>query len=388
MMGNLQDLSKQEEHSMRALMLEKKIKILEHAFAASAGAYYSINLTRNLVPGSMYQVIGDKEYSLNEQMGLSINASFTEVVQYWGEKLSQEEKKAYYDFFSIRNLLERYQDGENHVYFKYWTKSAIFSPMLAEQHIVMYEDEENGDILAITYILDMTQEFKEEKYKQELEDKELKLEAALREAEKIRQYREIQAAIEAVDDVLNKLTVFDKISSEVELNQIMPDLLESLGHYLVSDRAYIFTWTSQKHQILHMTHEWCADGVLPTIGKMQKLKINDMPNWTPKLSKGEAIVYTDWDAAKFDVPEEYAIFDGQDIHSLIIIPIFAHNKLNGYIGFDNPEQSRTALSVRLLSAIGGHISSLKDNFFMLAELNRKQESLQKSYDEISREKIF
>ena len=83
-------------------------------------------------------------------MGLSINASFTEVVQYWGEKLSQEEKKAYYDFFSIRNLLERYQDGENHVYFKYWTKSAIFSPMLAEQHIVMYEDEENGDILAIT----------------------------------------------------------------------------------------------------------------------------------------------------------------------------------------------------------------------------------------------
>ena len=62
---------------MKIGTMEKKIKVLEHAFAASAGAYYNINLTRNLVPGIMYQVIGDKEYSLNEQMGLPENAKFT-----------------------------------------------------------------------------------------------------------------------------------------------------------------------------------------------------------------------------------------------------------------------------------------------------------------------
>lgn len=39
---------------MKNLTLKKKIKVLEHAFAASAGAYYSINLTKNLVPGTMY----------------------------------------------------------------------------------------------------------------------------------------------------------------------------------------------------------------------------------------------------------------------------------------------------------------------------------------------
>lgn len=42
--------------------------------------------------------------------------------------------------------------------------------MLAEQHIVMYEDEESGDILAVTYILDLTSRFKEEEYKRKLED--------------------------------------------------------------------------------------------------------------------------------------------------------------------------------------------------------------------------
>lgn len=233
----------------------------------------------------------------------------------------------------------------------------------------------------------MTQNFKEEQYKKELEKKQAKLEAALKEAEKVRQYREIQAAVEAVDDILNKLAIFDKISSESELDQAMPDLLASLGRYSISDRAYIFTWASQEEcQILRMSHEWCAEGVFPTIEKMQELNINAMPNWTPKLMRGEAIICSDWDAAKSSQPEEYAIFDGQDIHSLIVIPIFTNNKLNGYIGFDNPEQHRAALSVRLLSSIGGHISSLKNNFYMMQELNKKQERLKKSFNEISREK--
>ena len=67
--------------SMEYLTMKKKIGILEHAFAAAVGAYYSINLTKNLVPGSMYQVIGDTEYSLNEQMNLPENARFSDVVK-------------------------------------------------------------------------------------------------------------------------------------------------------------------------------------------------------------------------------------------------------------------------------------------------------------------
>ena len=169
---------------MKMNTMEKKIKVLEHAFAASAGAYYNINLTRNLVPGVMYQVIEDKEYSLNEQMGLSENAQFTDVVSYWGEKLDRDIQPAYYDFLSISRLLECYKRGERHVFFKYWTKSAIFEPMLAEQHIVMYEDEDNGDILAITYVLDLTKEFNEEKYKKELEEEQIKLESSLREIQR------------------------------------------------------------------------------------------------------------------------------------------------------------------------------------------------------------
>ena len=166
----------------------------------------------------------------------------------------------------------------------------------------------------------------------------------------------------------------------------MPGLLASLGHYSMSDRAYIFTWASAEHQVLRMTNEWCADGVFPTMDAMQNLNICDMPNWAPRLNRGEAIVCKDWDAEEERMPEEYALFDGQNIHSLIVIPVFANKKLNGYIGFDNPEPDKVALSVRLLSSIGGHISSLKDNLYMMRELEAKQNSLENSFSEISREK--
>ena len=373
---------------MELITKQKKIDILEHAFAANAGAYYNINLTKNLVPGHMYQVINEQKYNINEQMGFSENARFSEIVTYWGNKLSKDQREAYFKFLDIPSLLKRFKNGESHVYHKYWTKSAIFEPMLAEQHIVMYKDEETEDILAITYVLDLTQEYKEEQYKRELEEKQKKLEDTLQKLQEAEKYREMQIAQTAVDEVLENITMLDTVSSEEELNKIMPCLLASLGKYSMADRSYVFSWTSEERKILYMTHEWCAKGVEPTIDKMQDLKIRDLPNWEPRLNAGEAIVSMDWNAEKQKTPEEFEIFDGQDIHALIVIPIFSNNKLNGYIGFDNPEQKKTALSVRLLTAVGGHIGGLKENLHMMAELEEKQLSLKNNVEELKKEKAI
>ena len=371
---------------MEFLTMQKKIKVLEHAFAASAGAYYSINLTRDLVPGSMYQVIDDKEYSLNESMGLPENAHFTDVVAYWGSKLDEKERPAYFEFLSISHLLEQFHSGKTHVFHRYWTQSALFEPMLAEQHIVMYTDEENGDVLAITYVLDLTQAAKEEQYKRELEEKQVRLEAVLQQAQKARRYEEMQTALKAAEHILSCITRLDSVTDTTEFDQAMPELLAAMGRYSLADRSYIFTWRSEEHQVMYMTHEWCADGVAPTIDVMQDLKMRDLPNWTPRLERGEAIVSMDWNAEKANTPEEFAVFDGQDIHSLIVIPIFASKRLNGYIGFDNPEKSMTSLSVRLLTSVGAYIGGVKENLAMMQELAKKQQSLQDSVAELQQEK--
>lgn len=160
---------------MKFETMKKKMQILEQAMAAQAGAYYSINLTKDLVPGEMYQVIEQQSYSINEQIGLPANAKFSDVVAYWGNELPDNEKEAYFAFLSIPHLLQCFQHGEYHVAHSYWTKSVLFKPMLAEQHIVMYADDETDDVLAITYILDLTKAYWKEQYYQKEKEKQLLL---------------------------------------------------------------------------------------------------------------------------------------------------------------------------------------------------------------------
>ena len=200
------------------------------------------------------------------------------------------------------------------------------------------------------------------------------------------EYQDIRAALSAVDEVLKNISALDKASDEGELNRILPALLASMGRYAAADRAYLFGWTDEKRLALHMTHEWCAPGVRPTMDEMQDLRMADMPNWAPRLRRGEAIVSDNWDAERERTPEEFRLFDGQDIHALMVIPILANQTLSGYIGFDNPDQSTSALSVRLLTSIGGHLGSLRENLWMMAELEEKRRTLQENFDALSREK--
>ncbi len=200
------------------------------------------------------------------------------------------------------------------------------------------------------------------------------------------EYQDIRAALSAVDEVLKNISALDKASDEGELNRILPALLASMGRYAAADRAYLFGWTDEKQLALHMTHEWCAHGVRPTMDEMQDLRMADMPNWAPRLRREEAIVSDNWDAERERTPEEFRLFDGQDIHALMVIPILANQTLSGYIGFDNPDQSTSALSVRLLTSIGGHLGSLRENLWMMAELEEKRRTLQENFDALSREK--
>lgn len=143
---------------MKLKTLQKKVNILEYAFTACAGVYYSVNFSRDLVPGKVYRIIDEKEYCVSDQMGLPENARFTDVIAYWGNQLPEEEKAAYFSFFDITYLLGQYEAGRKHLKHTYWTKTVLGAPMLAEHHIIMYRDEVSGDICGISYIVDLTKQ--------------------------------------------------------------------------------------------------------------------------------------------------------------------------------------------------------------------------------------
>lgn len=199
-------------------------------------------------------------------------------------------------------------------------------------------------------------------------------------------YQELRTSLNVIDVILKYITALDQANTEKELNKIIPDLIKSIGKYTMSDRSYIFEWKSDSKQALNMTYEWCEDGVRSTIEKMQEIFIDNIPNWMLKFREGKPVVSYNWERDQKLMQEEYDLFQGQNVHSIIIIPIFSSKIFNGFIGLDNPEQSMTDMSLRLLSAVGGHIGSLKENLRMISELERKQLDLQNSLEDLEKEK--
>ena len=197
---------------------------------------------------------------------------------------------------------------------------------------------------------------------------------------------ELKKILSAVDEVMENTALLDNIKSEVELERVMPVLLASLGKYAQADRSYIFELKPGSTEILHMTHVWCANGISPTFREMQDIPLPTVPNWYSTLNKDGAIVIYDWDAEGEKWPEEYQLFSGQGIRSIIIIPLVSGGSVIGYMGIDNPGRSRIELSVSLLKGISGHISGLKENLYMVKILEENQASLQESLKALHKEK--
>ena len=153
-------------------------RFLEESVFAIADGYCVINLSKNIVRGSMYQVVDGKVYNLNEQLGMPENSNLQILVDAWALTIPEEGREDFLKEFNRERLLNRFENGERHISFRYWTRTATFEPMLAEDHLALYREKETGDIIAVNYVLDRTEHYR-------LKEKELALEKSNREYAKL-----------------------------------------------------------------------------------------------------------------------------------------------------------------------------------------------------------
>ena len=147
----------------------RKTELLQSALTSIVGTYYEINLSQDLVPGFITQTIDGKDYNINEHIGLKENVRFSDFIRYGASLLPEEKKEEYLNIMNIPSLIDHFNRGEYRFSYQYWTKNALHSPMLAEQHMIMYQDETSGDVMAFTYIIDRTEHYLAEKYRANLE---------------------------------------------------------------------------------------------------------------------------------------------------------------------------------------------------------------------------
>lgn len=154
---------------MNEQSINRKTELLQSALSSLVGTYYEINLTRNTVPGTIIQRVDGKEYNINEIAGLPENARFTDIVQYGVSHVPEEDKENFLHFMNLSSLLDHFEKKEHTLSFYYRTENIFHGPMFAEQHIFMYRETDDSDVLAFTYIIDRTEHYRDEQYRTTLE---------------------------------------------------------------------------------------------------------------------------------------------------------------------------------------------------------------------------
>ena len=171
-----------------------------------------------------------------------------------------------------------------------------------------------------------------------------------------------------MDEILHKISSMSQAENEKQLDDITPSILKSVGKYTAADRAYIFEWSSEKKESFKNTFEWCASGIKPQIQNLQKVPVCLMQNWVETFIQKKNIIIYDLEEIAEETPQEYEILKPQNIHALIAVPIYTNHKFIGFIGLDNPDLNQNMVSMNLLSDVGCHMGSVRENLRMMKAL--------------------
>ena len=141
-------------------------------------------------------------------------------------------------------------------------------------------------------------------------------------------------------------------------DQSLEVLLEYLGKALKGERAYIFEQNESGGD--DNTYEWVDDGVEPEKENLQNVPAEVCASWYQNFGIGGHIVIEDLEEIRETDPLQYENLKRQNIHSLVVVPLYNSKKLIGFYGVDNPPvKSLEYASNMLQTAAYFIVSSLK-----------------------------
>ena len=141
-------------------------------------------------------------------------------------------------------------------------------------------------------------------------------------------------------------------------DQSLEVLLKYLGKALNGDRTYIFERNASGGD--DNTYEWAADGVRPEKDNLQDVPPEVCASWYRNFSVGKHIVIEHLEDIRETDPLQYENLKRQNIHSLVVVPLYDGKRVMGFYGVDNPPvKSLEYASNMLQTAAYFIVSSLK-----------------------------
>ncbi|MGN1147751.1 MAG: diguanylate cyclase domain-containing protein [Lachnospiraceae bacterium] len=211
--------------------------------------------------------------------------------------------------------------------------------------------------------------FKEWRYYNPLLDKHFALKDTIIE-DGGRRYR-IELAIDASaqewqSNMISNYQKLETLANEglrIALQAPTPDksievTLEYLGKALKGERTYVFEKNESGGD--DNTYEWVANGVTPEKDNLQNLPPEVCANWYQNFGEEKNIIIEDLEDIREEDPLQYENLKRQDIHSLVVVPLYDDRKIIGFYGVDNPPGKSLEYASNMLQIMGHFIiSSLK-----------------------------
>ena len=114
--------------------------------------------------------------------------------------------------------------------------------------------------------------------------------------------------------------------------------LAMIGQLTKADRAYLFAYDFAAG-VARNTHEWCAEGITPTIDLAQAIPIDFMPEAVVAHRAGEPVLIS----SVADLPPENGLrqlLEVGEIRSLVTLPLITDGSCHGFVGFDAVREER------------------------------------------------
>jgi PAS domain S-box-containing protein len=175
--------------------------------------------------------------------------------------------------------------------------------------------------------------------------------------------RQASVELERLNRALQERLAFEQVitSLSTELINLGPDeidagiqrALQVIGEFTDSDRSYVFRF-SEDGTRMDNTHEWCRVNIKRQIQNLQSQPV-EILGWSVARIKRLQVVHVPCVA---EMPPEASVdqaqMQGQDIQSLVLVPMVYQSQAIGFVGFDSVRREKewTEDVVTLLRIVG------------------------------------
>ena len=174
--------------------------------------------------------------------------------------------------------------------------------------------------------------------------------------------------IEDMNHILDVIAVINQATNEEEIRKCIPKLLEYIGVYSLASHVCFFELLDG----FKKTYEWSRKGRF----EFDFIPLEKVPVWYERFSCGKTIVIEDIEDVKISMPQEYKGLKSKNVQSVVCTPLFANNRLSGFIGLQDVDLSNSQI-LMILSNICGHLASTMNTIHIVNVLETNLLQMQK-----------